>query len=146
MIKWLSRLFGNNSSGGPVRSKQHDFTVSSRDFLGDAGCIEGNHYTDFVEKVKELKRSGQRQEAIDLLAKLIDATEAESAASNKQLGVAPWYYEQLAVLFRQEKRLTDEVNILERYQEQKHAPGVGPAKLSERLTKARDLLRCQQGL
>jgi hypothetical protein len=54
--------------------------------------------------------------------------------------VAPWYYEQLAILYRKEKQYQQEVAILERYASKPKAPGVGPEKLAARLEKAKELL------
>ena len=51
-------------------------------------------------------------------------------------GGAAWYYEQLAILYGKQKRPREELGILERYAAQRHAPGVKPAKLAERLEKA----------
>jgi tetratricopeptide (TPR) repeat protein len=94
---------------------------------------------DHVEQVKQLKLDGRYDEAIKLLTKLVDATESESRASGPGWGVAPWYYEQLAIIYRTQKRIDDEVAILERYASQSKAPGVGPSKLAERLEKAKQL-------
>jgi len=47
-----------------------------------------------------------------------------------------WYYEQLAILYAKQKDRTTEIAILERYDSQRHAPGVGPSKLAARLEKA----------
>ena len=74
-----------------------------------------------------------------LLLHLVNATETESKAAGSGWGVAPWYYEQLAILYRKEKRFADEVAILERYVSQPKAPGAGPSKLTARLEKAREL-------
>ena len=46
---------------------------------------------------------------------------------------------QLAILYRKESRHVDEVKILERYESQPKAPGVGPGRLAARLVKARRL-------
>jgi hypothetical protein len=96
------------------------------------------HYTDFVSQVKYLKQKKRYNEATALLLKLVDETERE--ARREGHGVAPWYYEQLAVIYRMEKRISDEVSILERYERQSKAPGALPGKLAERLKKARALL------
>ena len=107
------------------------------------GYVEGVHFTEQVERIKDLKRSHRVSEAIALLLKCIDATEAEDRVNN--WGVAPAYYEDLAILYRKEKRLSDEVAILERFQRQRKGPGVLPDKLAGRLIKARALLsRSQQ--
>ena len=61
----------------------------------EPGFVEGVHFTEQVERIKQLKRTGRNEEAMDLLLKCVDATEAESRVDN--LGAAPWYYEQLAM-------------------------------------------------
>lgn len=87
-----------------------------------------------VEEVKHLKKEGRNREAIELLLQCVKSMEENS----KNLGgVAPWYYEQLAILYRKERKYEEEVEILERYSRQPKAPGRGPEKLAERLEKAR---------
>lgn len=97
------------------------------------GLLRGRHFTDYVEEVKNLRRDGQTDQAELLLLELIDATEAESEA--KGLGVAPWYYEQLAVLYSKQGEKGREILILERFAGQKHARGGTPPRLLERLAK-----------
>jgi len=113
---------------------------SDQDDKPTVGRVRGRHYTDYVEEVKSLRRSNQDESAERLLLELVDATEEESRV--RGTGVAPWYYEQLAVIYRKRKDPIAEVAILERYTNQPHAPGAGPAKLAERLMKARAL--CSQ--
>jgi hypothetical protein len=95
--------------------------------------VRGAHYTDYVEQVKALRRGGLDQEAEKLLLELVDATEDEAGAEGT--GVAPWYYEQLAVLYSKRKQKNEEIAILERFAAQPHAPGVSPPKLLQRLAK-----------
>ena len=102
------------------------------------GYIDGAHFTEYVETIKSLRRDRRTNDAIALLLRCVDATEAEDRI--ERMGVAPFYYEQLAILFRKDKRFADEVSILERYAQQRKAPGSLPAKLTVRLEKARDLL------
>lgn len=71
------------------------------------------------------------------LLEMVAATEADNA--QKGWGVTPGCYEDLAKLYRRRKEYDKEVTILERFARQKHAPGVMPAKLLERLEKARQL-------
>lgn len=99
------------------------------------GLWNGKHYTEYVDTVKGLKQEDRIDEAIDLLDHLVDATERESAATG--LGVAPWYYQQLAVLHRKTGDRAAELAILERYAQQRHAPGAKPAQLMARLEQAR---------
>ena len=113
--------------------------VAERNRIREAGLVDGTHFTDYVEQVKQLKLEKRHDEAIDLLLKLVDAIEAESRAAGGSHGVAPWYYEQLAIIYRKEKRYADEVGVLERYDAQPKAPGTQPAKLATRLLKAKIL-------
>jgi len=101
---------------------------------------DADHYTDCVEIVKKLKADGNFDEAIPILIKAIDQTENESRKMGKGWGVAPWYYEQLAIIYRKMKNFQAEIDILERYKKQEKAPGIGPSKLAARLIKARELL------
>jgi hypothetical protein len=112
-----------------LRSKTDDKPMTGR--------VRGRHYTDYVEDVKALRRSDKDEAAERLLLELIDATEEESRL--RGTGVAPWYYEQLAIIYRKRKDAAAEVAVLERYASQPHAPGAGPAKLAQRLMKARAL-------
>lgn len=77
------------------------------------GDYLGRHFSSYVEEVKDLKRQGDDSNAEKLLYKLIKATENEDAISKH--GVAPWYYEQLAILYRKTKDYKSEVSILTRY-------------------------------
>lgn len=115
-----------------------DFSAE-QERIREAGLVDGAHYTEYVDGVKQLKREKRHAEAVALLDNLVEATEAQSTAAAEGRGVAPWCYEQLAVIYRKEKRFSDEVAILERYQAQPKAPGAGPNKLTERLAKAREL-------
>lgn len=71
------------------------------------------------------------EEAARLLLNLVEATEAESRATGD--GVAPWYYEHLAIVYRKQKDPVNEKRLLVRFAEQVHAPGAGPEKLFKRL-------------
>ena len=139
-MPWLRRLL-------KIKDQQPSSQDDSGDLIGahepeeaqrkKAGFVDGRHYTAYVEKIKQLKREKRHQEAIGILLRIVDATEKESEISG--WGVAPWYYEQLAIVYRKEKRYDDEVRMLERYEAQTKAPGVGPSKIAERLVKAREL-------
>ena len=50
-------------------------------------------------------------------------------------GVAPWYYEQAAVIHRKRRDRDAELAVLRRFGAQQHAPGATPPKLLERLFK-----------
>ena len=103
------------------------------------GYYNGRHFTTYVSDVAELKKQDRFEELESLLLELVAATEAENKV--QKLGVAPWYYEELAKLYRKQKDYVKEVAILERFAKQKHAPGVKPQQLLERLEKARQLIK-----
>ena len=105
--------------------------------IGEEGSVDGLHFTEYVEQIKQLKREKRHDEAIELFLKIVDATEAESKVNG--WGVAPAYYEDLAIIYRREKRFADEVAILERYDAQHKSPGAKPKVLANRLVKARKL-------
>lgn len=101
--------------------------------------MNGRHYTEYVEDVKALKRAGRLDEAEALLLKLIVATKRESDRAKWGLP-APWYTQQLAIIYRKQRRHADEVALLESY-----LASVSPRRRSEmagmaaRLAKARAL-------
>ena len=103
------------------------------------GFYKGRHFTTYVDDVKQLKKGNQIVGAEHLLLQLVEAIEAEDEV--EALGVAPWYYEQLAIIYRQRKDYAAECSILEQFEAQRHAPGVTPAMLMSRLAKAQDLLQ-----
>lgn len=105
------------------------------------GYYDGRHYTTYIRDFAALKKSGNFTELENLLLELVNATEAESAIDG--LGVAPAYYNELAILYRKQKDYSKEISILERFAKQRHAGGVMPAKLLERLAKAKNLMAAQ---
>jgi tetratricopeptide (TPR) repeat protein len=153
-MSWLKKLFGKHK---PMPTSNIDPVMEEMTAIKVAGSDNGVHYTDNVELIKQLKRDKKYDEAIEILLKSVELTEKESKKANAKpvhedkyaflsegrtttWGVAPWYYEQLAIIYRKQKRYAEEVSILERYESQPKAPGVGPMKLAERLINARELL------
>jgi hypothetical protein len=67
--------------------------------IAEPGYYDGRHFTTYVSDVKNLKKSGELEKAEKLLLELVEATEAQSAA--EESGVAPRYYEELAVCRRE---------------------------------------------
>lgn len=57
-------------------------------------------------------------------------------------GVAPWYYEQLAIGYRKRNDIRSEIAVLERFAGQQRAPGATPPQLLERLAEAPALAQC----
>ena len=127
---WLDLAEPEHVFEGPARD-----TGLSAGRNGEAGYYERRHYTEYVEQVKQLKRDSRLDEAVKLLTSLVSATEAEALSAGT--GVAPWYYEQLAIVHRKRKDDEAEVAILQRYAGQTRAPGSGAQRLVERLEKVR---------
>jgi len=100
------------------------------------GFYKGKHFSDYVPEITSLKKGENYKDLEILLLKLVEATEADDKATNS--GVAPYYYEELAILYRKQKDYAKEVAILERFMSKRHAPGVKPAQLEKRLEKARE--------
>jgi hypothetical protein len=98
-----------------------------------SGFYKGKHYTKYVDDVRYLIKENKLEEAEKLLIELVKVTENEAKRNN--YGVAPWYYERLAVIYRKKKDKNSEIRILERFASQKHAPGATPPKLLARLEK-----------
>jgi DNA polymerase-3 subunit epsilon len=96
------------------------------------GYYNGRYYTRYVEKVKNLKRAGQLNEARDLLYRLIETVEME--VREEHCSPAPWYYEQAAIVCRKQKDYRAEVEVLERYVRNPFSPM--RSKLHDRLVKA----------
>ena len=84
---------------------------------------------EWCEAVKEHKRNGRYDEALDILDRCIRVEEAHSG------GVAPWYYEQTAIIHRKSGDRDAEIAVLRRFAGQPHAAGASPPKLLERLAK-----------
>jgi len=108
----------------------HLSLIFGRDWSKEASRIQAA-----VERIKQLKRAGAYDDAVAVLLKEIEIQEHD-ARLKPGWGVAPWYYEQLAIIYRKQKRYADELALLERYEQQPHAPGATPLKLGERLGKA----------
>jgi len=98
--------------------------------MAEPGFYKGRHYTEYVDEVQHLIRENKLEEAEKLLIELVSATESEAHQNN--WGVAPWYYERLAVVYRKQKDTESEIRILERFANQKCA---GRARLLARLEK-----------
>ena len=95
--------------GGGLASRATTVPGTSR----SVGLVRGRHYTEWVNEVKQLKRDKKHQEVIDLCSAAIDATEAEYRVN--QLGVAPWWYEQVALAARRSGQPHVERAAMQRY-------------------------------
>ena len=143
LASWFRKV-ADASISQRIRAKM-DELAQARPVTG-AGFYRGRHYTTYVEDLKALKRSGDTQAAERLLLGLVNAVEAESRA--KGWPVAPWYYDELAKIYRACKDYAAEIAILERcigQMQGKRVAVVASSGVLERLEKARMLLAKSQG-
>jgi hypothetical protein len=103
--------------------------------MAKTGFYKGRHYTEYVDEAQHLITENKLEDAEKLLFELVNATEDEAHQNN--WGVAPWYYERLAAVYRKRKDTESEIRILERFADQKHAGGARTPKLLARLEKLR---------
>lgn len=101
--------------------------------MDESGFYNGKHYAKYVELVKYLIKENKLDDAEKLLLELISTTENES--KHNRYGVASWYYERMAIIYKKRNEIKSEIGILERFANQKHAPGATPPKLMARLEK-----------
>jgi hypothetical protein len=103
--------------------------------LAKLASYVGNGLNGLVLSVaKHLSQAGQTEAAERLLLTICAYDEDE--ASKKERGVSPLPYERLAILYRKAHRFDDEIEILKRFERQRHSADVVSRRLLERLSKA----------
>lgn len=109
----------------------------------DAGNVQGRHYTDWVEAVKDLKRLGHLEQARNLLTELCDAAEREAAVTGHV--IPPWYFEQHTIVCRKLKDPDGELAILKRYvSSPRSRPGALDGRLASVIQKRETQAAMQQ--
>lgn len=76
-----------------------------------SGLVNGVHYLELVEPIKQLKRDGRLEEALELC--LAAAEAAEAAREGRE--PAPWYSEQAAIIHRKLGQRAEEIAVLTRW-------------------------------
>ena len=112
-------------------------------FKNKAGYIDGRYYTEYVDDIKELKRQNKLQEAENILLKIIEALKAEAKAEGHHWFIAPGYFEQLAIIYRKQKRIEKERHILEQYLNLNKIDGKGETPLEVRYRKVKEMIKKQ---
>ncbi len=77
--------------------------------------VDGKPFFEHVDNIRQLKRDRRLAEASDLLLRICVALERDAARRGGRWYIAPWYYEQLAIIFRKQKNFAAEVAVLEHY-------------------------------
>ncbi|MDN5725252.1 MAG: hypothetical protein L0G99_04870 [Propionibacteriales bacterium] len=100
-----------------------------------SGMVNGIHYLQLVEPIKQLKRDDRLDEALSLCYAAIRG--AEGSAAREGLEPAPWYTEQAAIIHRKLGQHDQEVAVLVRWVDA-CPPGRGDgSRIKQRLDKLR---------
>lgn len=75
------------------------------------GLVDGVHYLETIEPIKQLKREGKLEEALALCYQAIEGAEADREGREP----APWYTEQAAIIHRKRGEREQEVAVLRRW-------------------------------
>lgn len=92
-----------------VREALEDGGVRAAQFR--RGMVDGVHYLELVEPIKQLKREGRLEEALVLCYKAIKGAEGDAGDSIP----APWYTEQAAIVHRKLRQRDEEIAVLKRW-------------------------------
>lgn len=95
------------------------------------GMVDGVHYLELIEPIKQLKREGRLEEALVLCYKAIEG--AESDAGDRE--PAPGYTEQAAIIHRKLKQKDEEIAVLNRWLAKCPKSRRGESRIAERLAK-----------
>ena len=105
--------------------------------MPEPGFVDGRHYTEWVDAVRDLRRGGDDAAALKLLEKLMRATLQETAATG--LPPAPWYFEQAAIIHRRAQNPAAEAAVLKQFLAGMPAGFEVPPQIPDRLRKAQAL-------
>ncbi|GKV74450.1 hypothetical protein NCCP2145_38310 [Pseudarthrobacter sp. NCCP-2145] len=95
------------------------------------GMVDGVHYLELVEPIKQLKREDRLAEALVLCYKAIEA--AEGAREGRE--PAPWYTEQAAIVHRKLGQRAEEIAVLKRWLDSTPKSRRAGSRIAERLAK-----------
>ncbi|MBT2522518.1 hypothetical protein [Arthrobacter sp. ISL-28] len=96
-----------------------------------SGMVEGVHYLELIEPIKQLKREGRLREAVELCYAAIEGAEKSSNGREP----TPWYTEQAAIIHRKLKEHDEEIAVLERWLKQAPAALQKNSTIAERLAR-----------
>lgn len=95
------------------------------------GMVDGVHYLELVEPIKQLKRDGRLDEALVLCYKAIAAAEGDAGGREP----APWYTEQAAIVHRKLAQKDEEIAVLKRWLAKCPKAHRNGSRIAERLAK-----------
>lgn len=95
------------------------------------GMVDGVHYLELVEPIKQLKREGRLPEALVLCYKAIEAAERDRGGREP----APGYTEQAAIIHRKLGQKAEEIAVLKRWLDSTPKSRRAGSRIAERLAK-----------
>lgn len=95
------------------------------------GMVDGVHYLELVEPIKQLKREVLLEEALVLCYKAIEAAEGDAKGDMP----APWYTEQAAIVHRKLGQKDEEIAVLKRWLDRCPKQYRNGSSIAERLVK-----------
>ena len=123
------RMKAQSSSSAMVHDALAQGGVRAEQFK--AGIVNGVHYVELIEPIKQLKREGKLEEALVLSYAAIEG--AENGRDGRE--PAPWYTEQAAIIHRKLGQRAQEVAVLVRWLQFVSADERNQTYLGERLSK-----------
>jgi hypothetical protein len=126
-----TRAVGQRSRREMVAEALHDGGDRAEQFR--AGMVDGVHFLELVEPIKQLKREGRNEEALQLCYVAIAGAEGECVSEG--LTPPPWYTEQAAIILRKLRRCDEEIAVLRRYLGALTPEERARSKIAERLRK-----------
>lgn len=100
-----------------------------------AGTVDGVHYLELVEPIKQAKREGRNEDALRLCYQAIEGAERDRHGREP----APAYTRHAAIILRKLKRSDEEAAVLERYLRWLPDESRDQHEFSDRLLKVREL-------
>ncbi|MGO4145727.1 HIRAN domain-containing protein [Paenarthrobacter sp. YAF11_1] len=95
------------------------------------GMVDGVHYLQLIEPIKQLKREGRNEKALVLCYKAIQAAEGDAGGREP----APWYTEQAAIVHRKLGQKEEEIAVLQRWMDRCPKARRDGSRIGERLAK-----------
>ncbi len=136
----MATWFHRKADAGILRKIEAEIDRIGRERpMSGPGFVGGRLFVTYIKDVEALKKRRKWKEAEELLLRLVQAMEAQSA--NQDCGVCSWYYSQLAAIYRRKSDYASEVIILERFARRKHGTDPQVSELMKRLEQARKLAK-----
>lgn len=95
------------------------------------GMVDGVHYLELIEPIKQLKREGRLEEALVLCYKAIEGAEGDAGRGMP----APAYTEQAAIIHRKLSQKEEEIAVLRRWLARCPKARRADSSIAERLSK-----------